>query len=107
GIVFLLMFLPGGLGELVFRARDAALRQIATRRGLIVPSLLADSRVEEPQEGQPSVSLETGILQAASDGDGSARTLQPQEPSFGEGDADDELGDPADVGRSARQTTRR
>jgi branched-chain amino acid transport system permease protein len=107
GIVFLLMFLPGGLGELVFRARDAALRQIATRRGLIVPSLLADSRVEEPQEGQPSVSLETGILQAASDGDGSARTLQPQEPSFGEGDADDELGDPADVGRSARQTARR
>jgi branched-chain amino acid transport system permease protein len=48
GIVFLLMFLPGGLGELVFRCRDHTLRWIATRRGLIVPSLLADaSQVEE------------------------------------------------------------
>jgi len=43
GIVVLLMFLPGGLGELVFRARDQWLRRVAVRNGLVVPSLLADA----------------------------------------------------------------
>jgi branched-chain amino acid transport system permease protein len=43
GIVVLLMFLPGGLGEIVFRARDRVLRLIADRRGLVVPSLNADA----------------------------------------------------------------
>lgn len=43
GIVALLMFLPGGLGELVFRTRDWLLRLVADRRGLIVPSLNADA----------------------------------------------------------------
>ncbi|HUC37336.1 MAG TPA: ABC transporter permease [Acidimicrobiales bacterium] len=42
GIVLLLLFLPGGLGELFYRVRDQALRQLAHRRGLLVPSLLAD-----------------------------------------------------------------
>jgi hypothetical protein len=43
----LLMFLPGGLGELVFRARDRLLRMAADRRGLLVPSLVADRRMAE------------------------------------------------------------
>jgi branched-chain amino acid transport system permease protein len=43
GIVVLLMFLPGGLGDLVFRTRDALLRWFALRRGIRVPSLIADS----------------------------------------------------------------
>ncbi len=42
GILILLFFAPGGLGELLFRARDALLRRIADRRGLVVPSLIAD-----------------------------------------------------------------
>lgn len=45
GILLLLMFLPEGLGGLVYNARDAYLRAIAKRRGLVVPSLLADKRV--------------------------------------------------------------
>ena len=53
GIIALLMFFPGGLGDLVYRGRDAALRLIAGRRGLIVPSLLADSRVVRPVEAMP------------------------------------------------------
>lgn len=47
GIVLLLMFLPGGLGDLVFRIRDGVLRVIAKRRGMHVPSLLADSAAPE------------------------------------------------------------
>lgn len=47
GILLLLMFLPEGLGGLVYRVRDAYLRRVARRRGLVVPSLLADVRVEE------------------------------------------------------------
>jgi ABC-type branched-subunit amino acid transport system ATPase component/ABC-type branched-subunit amino acid transport system permease subunit len=39
GLTLLIMFAPGGLGELVFRLRDAALRAVARRRALSVPSL--------------------------------------------------------------------
>jgi branched-chain amino acid transport system permease protein len=53
GIIALLIFFPGGLGDLVYRGRDAALRFIAGRRGLIVPSLLADSRAVRPVESMP------------------------------------------------------
>ena len=49
GIVVLLLFLPGGLGELVYRVRDALLRRVAARRGVHVPSLVADVRVEDDE----------------------------------------------------------
>ena len=49
GILFLLIFLPEGLGGLLYRARDTFLRRVAARRNLVVPSLIADKRqlVEE------------------------------------------------------------
>jgi branched-chain amino acid transport system permease protein len=47
GVLFVLMALPGGLGELVFRGRDALLRRVADRRGLVVPSLVADVRTDD------------------------------------------------------------
>jgi hypothetical protein len=62
GIVFLLMFLPGGLGELVFRGRDWALRWIAARRGMLVPSLVADARAEEEQVASQPTALESRTL---------------------------------------------
>lgn len=46
GILLLLMFLPEGLGGLLYTVRDGFLRWVARRRGLIVPSLLADVRLE-------------------------------------------------------------
>jgi branched-chain amino acid transport system permease protein len=46
GVLFLLLFLPGGLAEGVYRVRDRILRAIAARRGLHVPSLVADRRVD-------------------------------------------------------------
>ena len=47
GVLVVLMALPGGLGELVFRGRDALLRRVAARRGLVVPSLVADVRTDD------------------------------------------------------------
>ncbi len=47
GMLVLLMFMPGGLGEAVFRGRDSLLRWLARRRQLVVPSLLADVRVPD------------------------------------------------------------
>jgi hypothetical protein len=46
------MVFPGGLGEIVFRFRDRALRRFADMRKIVVPSLVADRRVEpaEPAE---------------------------------------------------------
>jgi hypothetical protein len=49
----LLMFFPGGLGEIVYRGRDAALRILAARRGLVVPSLLADKRTVAAADPMP------------------------------------------------------
>jgi branched-chain amino acid transport system permease protein len=44
GILLLLMFLPEGLGGLLYGVRDSILRRVANRRGLVVPSLIADVR---------------------------------------------------------------
>jgi len=48
GLLLVLMVLPGGLGAVLYDTRDWLLRQIAKRRGLVVPSLVANVRVEEP-----------------------------------------------------------
>ena len=42
GILVLLLVSPGGIGDLLYRLRDRALRVVAARRGLTVPSLVAD-----------------------------------------------------------------
>lgn len=42
GVLLVLMLLPRGLGGLAFTVRDHALRWVAGRRGIVVPSLLAD-----------------------------------------------------------------
>ncbi len=47
GLLALLLILPGGIGAGFAEARDAALRQIAKRREILVPSLVAD-RAAEP-----------------------------------------------------------
>ena len=52
GVLLVLMLLPSGLGGLLYALRDHALRWVAGRRGLLVPSLLADRR-EEPPEPAP------------------------------------------------------
>ena len=44
GLLLVLMALPGGLGSLLYQARDGYLRIVANRRKLLVPSLFADAR---------------------------------------------------------------
>ena len=47
GVIFLLLFFPGGLSQIVYQLRDTYLRRVANRRGLLVPSLVADKRASE------------------------------------------------------------
>lgn len=42
GVIALLYFVPGGLGQLFFGLRDGILRIVAQRRQMVVPSLFAD-----------------------------------------------------------------
>ncbi len=46
GVLVVLWILPGGLAAAIARVRDAYLRWVAERRGIVVASLLADRKVE-------------------------------------------------------------
>lgn len=66
GLLFLLMFVPGGLSELFFRGRDHFLRWTAKRNSLHVPSLVADSLItkdDQPDDviEQAEHTIEVGI----------------------------------------------
>ncbi len=51
GVLTLLTIAPGGFAEVGHRIRDHWLRRVAAKAGIVVPSLLADRRTEEPDEG--------------------------------------------------------
>lgn len=65
GVLLVLMVIPGGLGDVLFRVRDAGLRLVARQRGIIVPSLLADrlrpDDVGTPLDDASRPPAETGI----------------------------------------------
>jgi len=68
GVLFLLLFLPGGLAEGVYRVRDRILRGIANRRGIEVPSLVADRRVDvtaEPEADDVLIRAEELVEESA------------------------------------------
>ena len=46
GVLFVLLVLPGGFSSVYYSLRDNLLRRIAERRGIVVPSLVADIRTE-------------------------------------------------------------
>jgi hypothetical protein len=54
GLIIVLMFLPGGLAEGLYRLRDNLLRWVADRQGILVPSLVADRRIE-PEEAEETI----------------------------------------------------
>jgi branched-chain amino acid transport system permease protein len=64
GIVVLLMVLPEGLGGLIYRLRDMALRWVADRRNLVVPSLTADVRTETTEDVRITLGAALGGLSA-------------------------------------------
>lgn len=47
GVLAVLLIAPGGLGGLAYEARDWLLRQLASRRDIHVPSLVADDQLAE------------------------------------------------------------
>jgi branched-chain amino acid transport system permease protein len=55
GLLLVLYFLPAGLWQYVQRIRDRMLRHVAERRGLHVPSLVADRRVDDEPEDETAV----------------------------------------------------
>jgi branched-chain amino acid transport system permease protein len=60
GVLLVLMIIPGGLGDVLFRVRDAGLRWIANRRGLVVPSLVADARQPDTTHAEPELASSAG-----------------------------------------------
>jgi len=65
GLLLVLMILPGGLGSLLYECRDWLLRRIATRRDLLVPSLVADRAERAPAIGIPPAAASEAVEQAA------------------------------------------
>jgi branched-chain amino acid transport system permease protein len=53
GVLVVLLFIPGGLGSLVYGLRDAFLRRVAIRQRIFVPSLLADYRTDSQMSSVP------------------------------------------------------
>lgn len=47
GVLIVLLVLPGGLGGALYRGRDLWLRWVAERRGIVSPSLVADTKALE------------------------------------------------------------
>jgi branched-chain amino acid transport system permease protein len=62
GLLVVLLVVPGGLGQIAVSLRDRLLRLVANRRGILVPSLVADRR-EEDEEDKPED--ETDLLSGA------------------------------------------
>lgn len=62
GLLVVLYLLPGGLGQFVFAIRDRYLRWVANRRGLLVPSLLADRRATEEEQHADQTEMLAGAL---------------------------------------------
>jgi branched-chain amino acid transport system permease protein len=63
GLLLVLYFLPGGLWQAVQRVRDRYLRRVAARRGLLVPSLVADRRADDDTDDHPED--ETSVIAGA------------------------------------------
>ncbi|MBV8958064.1 MAG: ABC transporter permease [Actinobacteria bacterium] len=62
GLLLVLLVIPGGFGQVMLNVRDRYLRWVARRRDVLVPSLVADRRVEEEGDHAPA---ETDLLESA------------------------------------------
>lgn len=69
GILLVLLFLPGGFAEIFYRSRDSFLRWVADRRGIHVPSLVADRLVATSEE-------ETSVIRDAEEHSGELVQLE-------------------------------
>ncbi len=76
-LLWVLSVLPGGLGQVVYNVRDRLLRMVADRRGILVPSLVADKR--KAVEAAPE---DRDLLASLAAGNGARRSVEEaaQEP---------------------------
>jgi branched-chain amino acid transport system permease protein len=65
GLLFILYFLPGGLWQFVHRQRDRYLHFVAGRRGMYVPSLVADKRIEDVPDDEDHPEDESATIDSA------------------------------------------
>ena len=105
GLLLVLLLMPSGFGGVLADVRDGALRRIALRRGLVVPSLLADVRVEEPAEAPPEedVLAAAGELAEAEEAEAAEPEPAGVSPPAGAGNGLDP-GSPADGGGADSDT---
>ncbi|MHB8463313.1 MAG: ABC transporter permease [Acidimicrobiales bacterium] len=68
-LLWVLSLRPGGLGQMVYSIRDSFLRMVANRRGILVPSLVADKR-QDSADGAGDAGLLTTALTTATLGNG-------------------------------------
>ncbi|HUR50326.1 MAG TPA: ABC transporter permease [Acidimicrobiales bacterium] len=68
GILAVLLFLPGGFAEALYSTRDLFLRWVAARRGIEVPSLIADRRLDDDEDH---------VIQAAEESSETTLALEP------------------------------
>jgi branched-chain amino acid transport system permease protein len=67
GLLVVLYALPGGFGQVLIMVRDRYLRWVATRRGILVPSLVADKRADGSASAEHAAE-ETSLLAGALSG---------------------------------------
>jgi branched-chain amino acid transport system permease protein len=77
GVLLVLWIIPGGLADIAYRVRDAGLRWTAQRRGIVVPSLVADVRGEAEPDPEPLESAEESVETIVAAGAGSDRSVTP------------------------------
>ncbi len=80
GLLVVLLVFPGGFAQLGASVRDRYLRLVAERRGIIVPSLVADKRVD----GDADAKADEGLLRGAlggidDDSDGAQVPIAPDD----------------------------
>lgn len=67
GLILVLLLVKGGLAAALFDLRDSLLRRVAARRGILVPSLVADAR-QEPEAQEDVVLAAASAPSAPSEG---------------------------------------
>ncbi|HEY7438253.1 MAG TPA: ABC transporter permease [Acidimicrobiia bacterium] len=72
GLLLVLFVAPGGVGAALADARDAYLRWVANRRGILVPSLVADRRADDDHALSTAESSVAASANAAASPNGSA-----------------------------------
>jgi branched-chain amino acid transport system permease protein len=81
GLLFILLFLRGGLAQALTTVRNALLRRVADRRGIVVPSLVADVRTEDADDDHPE--NEVNLLATALTDEGASPDDEPKVVSVG------------------------